>query len=221
MEEAHKDLKALLNEALELRNVNHEKLAQLTGISERYIWAIQNMEISKLPSLPYVHGYIKKISSVLHLNHDEIWDLYKKELEKNTSGKYDTLPINRFALQQLSRRKLASIALIFFLIIYILVNAASLIGKPKLTITNPAEGTASVNSETINLSGKAKQKDKLTINGEEIFVGKNGEFSKEYALQPGLNIIEFKARRFLGRETTIERQILYQPAAPATELQNY
>ncbi len=221
MEEAHKDLKTLLNEALELRNVNHEKLAQLTGISERYIWAIQNMEIDKLPSLPYVHGYIKKISSILHLNHDEIWDLYKKELEGKTSGKYDTLPMNRFALHQLSRRKLASIVLISFLIIYILVNAASLAGKPKLTITNPAEETISVNSETIILSGKAEQRDKLTVNDEEIFVGKNNEFSKEYALQPGLNIIKLKAKRFLGRETTVERQILYQPATPVIKLQNY
>lgn len=222
MDEPRKNLKTLLNEALETRNINQGKLAQLTGISERYIWAIQNMEVDKLPALPYINGYIKKISNVLHLNYDEIWELYKKELEKKTSGKYDTLPINRFAIQQLSRRQLVFITLVIFLIIYLLINIPNFTGKPNLSVTNPLESTISIAEAVINLTGKAEQRDKLTINGKEIFVGRNGYFSKEYALQPELNIIEFKAKRFLGRETAIQKQILYQPATPTpiTKIQN-
>ena len=104
--EPHKDLKTLLNDALELRNVNHEKLAQLTGVPERFLWAIQNLEIDKLPSLPYVRGYIKKISEALDLNHEELWGLYRKELEYKTSGAYDKLPANRFAIKHLSKHSI-------------------------------------------------------------------------------------------------------------------
>lgn len=220
MEEPQKNLKTLLTETLELRNISQEKLAQLTGISEHYIWAIQNMEINKLPSAPYVHGYIKKISAILRLNHDEIWELYKKELEGQTSGKYDMLPANRFAIRQFSRRKIAVILLTVFLIIYLLANAPSLIGKPKLSVINPQEQFISIDSPVINLIGRAEQKDKLTINNEEVFIEKNGDFSKEYALQPGINNIEFKSKRFLGKETTIRKQILYQLATPDIKINN-
>ena len=211
--EPHSDLKSLMNEALELRNVNHEKLAQLTGISERYIWAIQNVEVDKLPPSPYVRGYIKKIAEVLHLKHDEIWDLYRKELTRGTSGKYDTLPENRFAICHLSRKQLFSVALGFLFIVYLLANINRLIGKPALRITFPESPVFTTLESRIALTGYLDQKDKLTINGEEIFISQDGSFFKEYELQPGLNIYEFKAQRFLGREVSETKQILYQPNA--------
>lgn len=211
--EPHSDLKSLMNEALELRNVNHEKLAQLTGISERYIWAIQNIEVEKLPPSPYVRGYIKKIAEVLHLNHDEIWELYKKELTRGTSGKYDTLPENRFAIRHLSRKQMFAAALGFILIIYLLINANRLLGKPDLQITFPESPVFTTLESRIALTGNLDQKDKLTINGEEIFISQDGAFFREYDLQPGLNIYEFKAERFLGRAVSVTRQILYQPPA--------
>lgn len=209
--EAHENLKTLLEETLELKNINHEKLAELTGISERYIWAIQNMEIDKLPPSPYVRGYLKKISETLHLDHEELWQLYKKELEHKTSGQYDTLPKNRFAIRHLSRRELFFLAAGALLAIYLLFNFSRLLGKPNLIITNPAEPLTTTFEKDITLIGKSIQKDKLTINGEEIFINPDGSFSKIFTLQPGLNTIEFKAQRFLGREIIVSKQVLYQP----------
>lgn len=211
--EPHSDLKSLMNEALQLRNVNHEKLAQLTGVSERYIWAIQNIEVDKLPPSPYVRGYIKKIAEILNLNHDEIWELYKKELARRTSGKYDTLPENRFAIRHLSRKQMLSAALGLFLAAYIIFNANRLVGKPDLQITFPESPVFTTLENHIALTGRLDQRDKLTINNEEIFISKEGTFLKEYDLQPGLNYFEFKAARFLGSETSQVRQILYQPPA--------
>lgn len=209
--ELHNDLKTLLGETLELKNIDHEKLAELTGISERYLWAIQNMEIDKLPPPPYVRGYLKKISEALRLDHEELWQLYKKELEHKTSGKYDTLPENRFAIKHLSRRELFFLAVGALLIIYLLLNFPRLIGKPDLTVADPAEPVITTFENTFNLTGKLSQRDKLTINGEEIFINPDGSFSKVYPLQPGLNTVEFKANRFLGKEIIISKQILYQP----------
>lgn len=210
--EPHKDLKTLLSDALELKNVNHKKLAELTGISERYLWAIQNLEVDKLPAAPYVRGYLKKISEVLHLNHDELWEMYKRELGQKTSGRYDTLPANRFAIRHLSRRELFFFGVGILLVIYVAMNIPRLIGKPTLIVTNPAAPIFAVFENTITLAGYLNQRDKLTINEEEIFVSKNGEFSKEYPLQPGINKIEFKAKRFLGKEAEIVKEVIYQPS---------
>ncbi len=216
--EPHSDLKSLMDEALQLRNVNHEKLAQLTGISERYIWAIQNIETDKLPPSPYVRGYVKKISEVLNLNHDEIWELYKNELTRKTSGKYDTLPQNRFVIKHLSRKQMFAAVIAVFFAIYLLTNANRLIGKPDLKITFPESPIFTTIESRIAITGSLDQKDKLTINGEEIFINQNGDFFKEYELQPGLNIFEFKAQRFLGREASETKQILYQPQTDLPEI---
>lgn len=209
--EPHGDLKSLLSEALELRNVNHEKLAQITGISERYIWAIQNVELDKLPPSPYVRGYIKKIAEVLRLNHDEIWDLYKKEMSHKTSGKYDTLPENRFAIRQLSRKQIFALTLGVIFAVYLLFNISRLLGKPNLEISNPGQSITTTSENHILVTGTLNQQDKLTINGEEIFITSDGLFIKDLPLQPGLNVIEFKAQRFLGRQASEARQVLYQP----------
>lgn len=210
--EPHQNLKTLLGEALELRNVNHEKLAELTGISERYIWAIQNVELDKLPSSPYVRGYIKKIAEVLHLNHDEIWELYRKELGKKTSGKYDTLPENRFAIRHLSRKQIFGAAVGVMLVIYLIFNASRLLGRPDLKITFPESDIYTTAENHITIIGSLSQQDKLIINGEEIFINSDNNFSKDYPLVPGLNLLELKAQRFLGQELTIIKQILYQPS---------
>ncbi|MDE2001284.1 MAG: helix-turn-helix domain-containing protein [Patescibacteria group bacterium] len=211
--EPHHDLKSLMNEALELRNVNHEKLAQLTGISERYIWAIQNIEVDKLPPLPYVRGYLKKIAEALHLNHDEIWDLYKKELAHKTSGKFDRLPENRFAIRQLSHTKIVWTGLGILLALYLALNAGRLIGKPDLVVTYPQSPMLTSVTSPVTLTGSLDQSDKLTINGTEVFVNADNTFQENYPLQPGLNTITFTAARFLGRQTSVTRQILYVPQA--------
>lgn len=211
--EPHADLKSLLSEALELRNVNHEKLAQITGISERYIWAIQNVELEKLPPAPYVRGYIKKIAEVLRLNHDEIWDLYKKEMSNKTSGKYDTLPENRFAIRQLSRKQMFALVLGIIFLFYLIFNIGRLLGKPNLVISNPQQSIITTSENHMLLTGTLAQRDKLTINGEEVFIDTSGSFAKDFPLQMGLNVIEFKAQRFLGREASATRQVLYQPSS--------
>lgn len=209
--EPHKDVKTLLSETLELKNLNIERLAQITGVPERYLWAIQNLEIDKLPPAPYVKGYIEKISKALNLHHEELWELYKKELEHKTSGTYDKLPVNRFAIKHIPKTIQFLIVIAVLVLIYGLVNLSHLLGEPKLIISNPPAPIITVSENIAVLSGETKQRDKLTINGEEIFVNQDGTFSKEYLLQPGFNSIEFKVKRFLGREKTITRQILYQP----------
>jgi len=209
--EPHKDLKTLLADALELKNINMEHLSQSTGVPEHYLWAIQNMEIDRLPSAPYVRGYIKKISETLHINHDELWELYSKELKRKTSGEYDKLPINRFAIRHISKNKQLSIALGIIIILYAAFNFGRIRGEPTLEIVNPLMPMTTAFYKTFVLAGKTEQNNKLTINNVEAFVNPDGTFSKGYDLAPGLNMIEFKAKKFLGREKIITKQILYQP----------
>jgi len=43
-----------------------------------------------------------------------------------------------------------------------------------------------------------------------INMDENNNFSKSVLLQGGINSFEIKAKKFLGRETSVTRQIIYQ-----------
>jgi len=65
------------------------------------------------------------------------------------------------------------------------------------------------------IRGVVSPGDKLTLNGEEVPADPEGRFEKEVSLDPGpLNVFTFVARRSLGRERTVVRRVIYQPASP-------
>lgn len=209
--EPQKDFKTLLSEAMELKNMNWAKLSQLTGIPDRYLAAFQTLNIRQLPAAPYVRGYLHKIALVLHLNAEELWQLYKKELAPKTSGALDKLPSNRFAIQSLNKNWVIAAVIVVLALLYLLINASNIFGAPALKIISPEASIVSVTEPVINLVGRFDYKDKLTINGQETLGNESGEFQTDFYLQPGLNTIEFKVKRFLGKETVILRQVLYEP----------
>lgn len=209
--EPQKDFQTLLNDSLGQKNLTPKRLSELTNIPDRFVEALINLEIKKLPAAPYVRGYIKKIAGVLHLNSEELWALYEKELNYKTSGAFDKLPINRFAIQSFKKRGVAAGVIILALLLYILVNVTTLFGLPPLEVGYPGQPTGIATNPTIILEGKFNPRDKLTVNGAEQLGDASGQFRIPFNLQPGLNTIEFKVKRFLGRETIVLRQILYQP----------
>ncbi len=192
------------------KNISYEKLAILTEIPERYIVALQNTEIKNLPAFPYVRGYLKKICEILGLNFAEIWKKYKNELSHKTSGAFDKLPANRFAIRKINRKKIAFGAVLAILIISLGINFNNFFGKPLLRIDNPSEALSTSQESSINLSGTINPADKLTINGKEVIAGNNGNFTFPYELQPGLNTVEFKVKKIMGGENSEVRQILFE-----------
>jgi hypothetical protein len=210
----YKTLAEIFNEVIELRGLNLERLAELTAVPKRFLAALRDGDFRNLPPAPYVRGYLMKIAGVLDIDGNLLWRTYKKENLFRTSGPEDKLPINRFTSRPLNKKKIAvGIVLIFALSVltWKFNDFLGILGTPDLKINAPSVDGLIVNNPSIKLSGKADARDKLTINNEEIMVGDDGNFEKEFALQPGINTIEFKVKRLLGKETRIVRQAIYQP----------
>ncbi len=205
-----KNLTEIFHEALELRNLDIEKLAELTDVPEMYLTALYGSDFEKLPAAPYVRGYLMKIAEVLGIDGKALWQTYKNESIK-TSGVKDKMPSNRFVIKPLKKRMLIFGTAAILVVIYFVWQIDNLLGMPKIDIVSPAFPTVIVSEPDFNLRGKVDGRDKLTINNEEIFIGKDGWFEKEISFQPGVNTVEFKAKRLLGREVKVVRQIIYQP----------
>jgi cytoskeletal protein RodZ len=215
--EETKKLKQVIAEAMERRGFNLESLADASDIPSRYVGAFLDEDFSRLPATPYIKGYLMKIAEVLKIDSDSVWEIYKKETfaqEMKTSGAYDKLPINRFAGG--SQRKAA----IWWIVGIIVAVGASVFalqgffGTPELQVISPSVNNFLAVSPSMKISGKiGNSRDKLTVNNEEIFVSEDGFFEKNFSLQPGVNTMEFKVKRFLGEEIQLIRQVVYQPEA--------
>jgi len=102
---------------------------------------------------------------------------------------------------QRDAKKILKIALvsIFFLLIVIFafINSKDLIFGVKIknvTIDNiSAETVAKSTNNVIEIKGITKNAVKLTLNGREISIDKDGNFNENIALQNGYNIITIKA----------------------------
>ncbi len=218
----YKSLGELIIEALKLRNLNTGKLSELTDIPVNYLIALNNDDLTGLPSAPYVRGYLVKIADVLKIDIDLLLRAYKQEISLQslkTSGSSDKLPSNRYALNILTKKTVIVSGIIFILIIFYLIWQTSnpegmfsaFFGVPKIEIMNPPADILVVDNPTIELLGRVSARDKLIINAEEVLVEENGRFEKDFSLQPGINTFEFKAKRFLGKEVKVIRQVIFQP----------
>ncbi len=203
-------LRDMLLDALEARGLNMQRLAELTDIPERYLAALRDNETKRLPAAPYIRGYLMKIGAVLGIDGKTLWDAYKTQNPVRTSGVEDRLPINRFAIQN-SNKKFIVLGVILLLgIVYLVWRGNDFLGTPRIDIISPATNDILVTTSPLKLVGQINPRDKLTINGEELVPDASGHFEKEFPLQDGVNTAEFKVKRFLGKETTVVRQIIYK-----------
>ena len=205
-----KNITEIFHEALEIRGLNIEKLAELTDIPKMYLTALYDADFKKLPATPYVRGYLMKIAEILKIDGEMLWQTFKNE-NITTSGANDKLPSNRFLIKPLKKRVFTFGFFAILVVIYLAWQGSNLLGSPKIEITNPAFPTIIVNEQNLTLSGETDKQNKLTINNEEIFINDDNKFEKEIFLQPGVNTIEFKIKKLLGKEVKVMRQIIYQP----------
>ena len=202
----------MLTEILQDKNINLAKLAESTGISERFLKALIEEKYEKLPAAPYIRSYLFKIAEALNTDGQKLWQEYQKNAQLKKSGSSDHLPLNRFRPKPLNKK------IIFALILAILAGYLAFqynffLGKPTLSLLGQLASSINpvISDPNLKIEGRVKSGDQLMINKENAFVDENGYFQKDFSLQPGLNIVQFQIKRFLGRETTIIKQVLYLP----------
>lgn len=212
-----KPIKVILIEEMGSRGLTPEKLSEITGVPAYYIRAILDSDFSTLPAAPYVRGYLREIATALRIDPEMLWEEYCKENELKQSGEKDQLPKNRFAQKPMDKKGFFIILLALIVLALLLPHIADFFGRPTLEITSPREDFTVTSQNIIRLEGRiANPQDKVLIDGSEIVVNENGEFSLEVPLD-GKRTFEFRVKRFLGKETTLTRTVIFQPEDNALE----
>ncbi len=205
MEEEQKPITKILKELLEERGLTHDKLADLTDIPKRFIASLSKGEFDQLPAKPYVRGYLFKIAEVLEIDPHTLWQSYRRSADLAVSGERDKLPSNRFALKKIRASRLIAIFALIIVMSFAGFRFNDILGRPTIDLSLPDSTT----EEKIIVSGAVSPGDRLTLNGEVIYPSQSGEFEKEVQLEPGLNTLEFRIKRYLGRENKVIHQVFY------------
>jgi len=209
MEYEHIGFGEFLAARLKEKGFTLKKLAEVTGITPVHLESMLREDFETLPSAPYLRGYLFRLGKTLEFSGDEWWTKIKnRDLVKN-SGEADALPENRFIRKSPAKYVWAGIGALI-VIIYLGFQFPRIFGKPLLALTFPNQNPYAATANTLMFTGTVRNADSLTLNGDAIIVNPDGTWQKGVLLDNGLNTFQITAKKFLGGETDITAQVVYQ-----------
>jgi hypothetical protein len=207
------DLGEALRDLMKSKGVGPQKLSSITDVPKRFLDAILQGDMDKLPPRPYIRGYLFKISNALGVDNDALWQIYMSSAETLSSGENDRLPVNRFAIKKLSPRMVVFILFGLLVVTFVGMNINRIIGKPMISVNVPE----TTDQQVLRVDGLIDPRDRLTLNGELIYTDEEGNFTKDVQMELGdANTLIFKVKRYLGRETTLIKRVVYQTTTNQT-----
>ena len=198
-----------LEERIKEKGITIKKLSEISGISLKHLNALKNDDFPALPPAPYIHGYINKLSELFGFESEEWWQRVKIS-ELNIYSPADTPPKNRFLSRPLPKGSIAAILVFVVAFSAFGFGSSRIFGRPTATIQYPDKNPATAIRKNITLVGMVTRGSQLYINGELVEINNNGVWEKTIVLENGMNPVEIKAKKFLGGETRILQQIIYE-----------
>ena len=104
-------------------------------------------------------------------------------------------------------RRTLLIAFFALLIAYSLFQARFVILGPQMSIESPKDN-AVLTSNVLVVSGKAENVAYLSLDGQQIYTDKDGNWTEELIAPKGVSILELMARDRFGREKTITTTVV-------------
>ncbi|MBS3903286.1 MAG: helix-turn-helix domain-containing protein [Anaplasmataceae bacterium] len=206
----------IIQEGLRRKGLSLKKLSDESGIALKHLENITSGNFEKWPAAPYLRSYLLVVGDILGFDGQALWESVREEELTVASGSTDRLPRNRFAFPQLSRNYLILTGVGVIILVIFLVRLPSILGTPSLQILFPEEPLTTSSVSPIVVQGQLENGTQVTVNGQTITLQEDGSWNTEIALESGLNTVEIIGSKFLGRETKIIRQIIFDPSTAST-----
>ena len=181
-------------------------ISKETKIPTKYLKALEEGSLEKLPDVLYIKNIIKKYLSFFNIDPKPfIAKLDLSQRAKQYSQKTPNLK-SMIVLPRIIKMSIA-IFLVLILIVYLGFSISKIFRPPSIIIYSPKEG-AVVESSIVIIKGKTEQGTGVFINNEQVVLDKNGGFNKELNLQKGLNLIKISGINRYSKENVIWRNVI-------------
>jgi transcriptional regulator with XRE-family HTH domain len=202
-----------LKTAREQANLKVKDVAKKISINQKYLEALENGELNKLPAGIYGRNFLREYANFLKLNNDELLTLYDSEVAyKNINSKSELFTQRVSNLQYiLSLPKIVKNLIIILVVVvcisYLGFYIKNIVSPPMLNVINPADNIT-INEKSVIIEGVTEPEAQIIINNQEIIIDKNGYFSKTLDLKTGLNSILISAQKKYSKKNEIIKKIL-------------
>lgn len=202
----------ILRKARVEKRLTLEEAEKKLRIRKKFLAAMEENAWHKLPSLPYIKGFIRNYSIYLGLKPDEMLAFFRRQFrEREKSGLLPegvTKPLNEPLIRWTPRLTIVTIVCIFVGIFfgYVFLQYRTTTSPPALTIEKPLQGEI-VAAATTAVSGTTDRDSVVSINNQQIAISADGTFQTTISLTPGVNTIVIESTNTFGKKQTITRTI--------------
>ncbi|MBU1126021.1 MAG: helix-turn-helix domain-containing protein [Patescibacteria group bacterium] len=195
--------------------VSLDMMERKTHIQRRYLEALERGNYDVLPEPLYTRNFISAYARVLHADEHYFIELYLEEC-----GKCDLVEPMRTPRQRVSKarffvwtRLLTSFAFILValsIISYLGWQIKAIIEPPDIIIFTPIDSTITT-QPVQQVEGAVNSEATVYINGEQVVLDADHNFSTEVDLQKGLNEIVIEAERRYSKRRQEIRRVVFDP----------
>lgn len=199
------------------------EISKATRIQVKYLEYLENGEYKKLPADVYVRGFLRSYARYLNIDEQAFVKLYEREcnIQKNLGHEgLERQPSKNFSTSSLVITPKSVIGVmmalsIFGAFFYLYREFRSFAAVPRLVILEPGNNVI-VDTSEVSVRGKTDKGAQVSINGQSVFVGSEGDFADKLIVQPGRNTVTVVAVNRFNEEKvetlSIEaRYILSEP----------
>lgn len=216
----------ILKEARRRKRLSFGEISIATKIHPRFLRALEEGEYGVFSSEVHVRGFLRNYAKELGLDVEEVLAFWRREYKPSAPKlRSPTKPLGGPRIKITPSLILSTlvILLVTAFFSYLVIEYQSFAGVPVLTLKEPASDLT-VNKPALNVVGKTDRDAVLTINGQRIDLGTEGEFATTISLSEGVNILTLVSISKLGKEARLTRTVVYEkppaPESPAPLPQN-
>lgn len=201
-----------LKEGREEKKLTLEEVSKKINLSTKYLEAIEDGKMDKLPQGLYGKNYLREYALFLGKDVDSLLELYAAEsngTDKENIFSRKKAQVNyTINIPKILRNTIISLIILVSLV-YLGYSLRAIISPPPLQIFEPADNYT-IKENSILVKGQTILESSVEINGEEVLTDTNGRFEKRVNLKTGLNSIIIKARKSYSRTQQIVKNVLVE-----------
>lgn len=200
----------LLVEGRRKRKLSLQVVSEATRLPVSQIESLESGDFSVFAAEVYGRGAYLAYARYLGISQR----LAERAVDQALSAARQRVPLKVFTPFSWMQRFLTPLTLLWLIGAVVGLTAAgylvwqlqSFLQLPELALIEPA-GVV-VGTPELFVHGVAEANSRVTVNGEVVLLGENGEFSTRLWLHPGVNILRVEAENAAGRVRTLEKHLI-------------
>lgn len=191
------------------KRISLSRVAKDLHIKKEHLEALEKEDWSSLPESTFVKGFITSYAQYLGLDPVHTLAIYRREFDEKKYPKSDNSGIRRQRRLFVTPARLINLVFILAVVIfitYLSFQYLSILKSPKVEIFSPQDDIT-VTVPAVIISGKVEKDTTVSIDGQLVSVAQEGNFSYQYNLKEGKNVIEIIASKRLSPKTKITRTV--------------